>query len=79
MVNNEDGPSEREGHDTLNPASFSLRQEHLGQLRALAERYGVSQSQVLRDALDLAFAYWNDQALTDRVVRTVATDSTDDG
>ncbi|MEA2586434.1 MAG: hypothetical protein QOF33_4519 [Thermomicrobiales bacterium] len=49
----------------LEAASFSLRPYHLEQLRMLAHRYGVSQSHVLREALDLAFATWRDEKTAD--------------
>jgi len=64
MMEYEDDPSPHAGQESMSPASFSLRREHVAQLRALAQRYGVSQSQLLREALDLAFDHWNSQLST---------------
>jgi hypothetical protein len=41
----------------LPSASFALRSDQLAELRAAARRRQVSQSQIVREALDLVFAH----------------------
>lgn len=49
----------RDAHgEPMSSVSFSLRPHHIEQLRQLAKQLGVSQSQLMREALDQALTTW---------------------
>jgi len=58
MANDDNDELQSLDHDRVEEVSFSLRRYHIEQLRALSRRHGVSQSWLLRNALDMAFADW---------------------
>jgi len=58
MANDDHDELQSLDHDRVEEVSFSLRRYHIDQLRVLSRRHGVSQSRLLRSALEMAFADW---------------------